>query len=489
VRRAFVLVLVLATVVLSTVLPAAPVQAKDWPVAVILVYFPDPPESQSKDEGGNPGYYRSLVFGSAAEDPYSVRQYYREQSYGKLDITGAIHSTGDVYGPYPLRNGDGAYCNLAQIAGGAQQAAQADGFDAQRYKGIVHLYSSNRCGGGGAGQTPGPYVWVNGSATRYVIEHELGHTFGNDHAQSLRCHNADGSVATLSARCDEPDEYGDPFDPMGRGGSFSRDASFGYSESIAHQMEPTRKLKMGVLGGSDVRIASAGGRYHLEPNEKSSGVRMLRVPARDGKYFDLSFRQPIGVFDSTWADKEAGNPRAFDGVLVTLDPAKYGYSQLLDMTPETPGGPEDPFEHRPTTGFEDAPLREGRSFTDPFTGVSLKVLDTGAGGADVTVTYGLKLSGLKLPKPFKLGTTSKIGYTLGAAPARVTVTYTQTVAGRSVKVGAVSYNSKAGASSFSFDGRIGGKQRFKAGTYRVSVVATAGDIRSNTVTGTLTVTG
>src|SRR5262249_52502508 len=63
-------------------------------------------------------------------------------------------------------------------------------------------------------------------------------------------------------------------------------------------------------------------------------------------------------------------------------------TRLLDMTPATVGGPPDPFLNQPTTGFEDAPLAAGQSWTDAQTGLTLTTTAVGAGGADVTVAYG-----------------------------------------------------------------------------------------------------
>jgi hypothetical protein len=157
-------------------------------------------------------------------------------------------------------------------------------------------------------------------------------------------------------------------------------------------MEPWRKIKIGAMPASDGPLGNTPGRYRIVPLERSSGMRMLRLPTGrpGGKFFDLSFRQPIGLFDAAWSDPQAGNPRAFDGVLVTLDDAVNNgeNSMLLDMTPETPGGPDDPWTHLPTSGFEDAPLTVGRSFVDAHSGLTLTVDAIGPDGADVSVAYG-----------------------------------------------------------------------------------------------------
>jgi hypothetical protein len=151
--------------------------------------------------------------------------------------------------------------------------------------------------------------------------------------------------------------------------------------------------------------------------------------------FDLSFRQPVGIFDRWYNEpldgSHDGNRSALSGVLVTWDPKLIAAqtqkalpnSLLLDMTPKTAGPAsnpctsssptscnpcvseppgcykdtvfpgdswiaQNPWTHQAMTGFEDAPLPVGQSWSDPRTGLTIKVLSVSSSGARVTITYG-----------------------------------------------------------------------------------------------------
>lgn len=355
--------------------------------AVVILRFPDAPDDPSWTPTRSAA--RDAVFGSSATDRYSVKSYYDTQTYGKVKLGGKVNPAGDVFGPYDVPNPThDSSCQFSQWAYDATKAVQAhEHVDLNTYQTVVYLFSTGRCYFAGLGGL-GSQTWVNG-LNRYTIDHEIGHTFGNPHASTLRCHSGAATVA-LSTTCDPYVEYGDPFDPMGSGGTYLPSAQGGY-ESVAHEMEPWRKLHIGAMSMADAPYANTPGRYHLAPLERSSGVRMLRLPdgRGDGKVLDLSFRRPIGVFDSPYLDANAGNPKAVNGVLVNWDQKELGgdNSLLLDMTPATIGGTFDPFTHQLLTGFEDAPLAAGRSFHDARTGLTLTVDSVGDLGANLTVGY------------------------------------------------------------------------------------------------------
>ncbi len=357
------------------------------PTAVVILRFPDAPDDPSWTP--TPSAARDSVFGSSPSDLYSVRNYYATQTYGKVHLAGRVNPSGDVFGPYDIPNpSHDSSCDFSQWSYDAANAVQAhDHVDLSSYPTVIYLFSTSRCFFAGLGVVGGSQVWING-LNRYTINHEIGHTFGNPHASSLRCHGG-GRVVTLSATCDPYSEYGDPFDPMGSGGAYIQSqAPYG---AVAHEMEPWRKLHVGAMTLADALFANTPGKYHLTPLERSRGVRMLRLPdgRGDGRVFDLSFRRPLGVFDSTYIDPNAGNPAAVRGVLVNWDDKKLGgdNSLLLDMTPATTGGTQDPWTHQITTGFEDAPLAAGRSFHDARTGLTLTVNSVGDAGANLTVAY------------------------------------------------------------------------------------------------------
>jgi hypothetical protein len=356
--------------------------------AVVILRFPDSPDDPSW--APTPSAARAAVFGSSATDKFSVRSYYATQTYGQVKLGGKVNPAGDVFGPYDIPNpSHDPSCQFSQWSYDGTNAAMAhDHVDLNSYQSVIYLFSTSRCSFAGLGGA-GSAVWING-LNRYTINHEIGHTFGNPHASTLRCHSGAAAVP-LSTTCDPYAEYGDPFDPMGSGGTYMLSQGGGGYESVAHEMEPWRKLQIGAIRAADAPYANTPGRYHLAPLERPSGVRMLRLPdgRHDGKFFDLSFRRPIGPFDSAYLAPDAGNPNAVKGVLVNWDTKTVGNdnSMLLDMTPSTTGGTVDPWSHQITTGFEDAPLAAGRSFHDPQSGLTLTVKSVGDLGADLTVAY------------------------------------------------------------------------------------------------------
>lgn len=367
--------------------------------AVVILRFPDAPDDPSWTPPRTAA--RDAVFGSSPSDQYSVRNYYATQTYGQVKLGGRVNPAGDVFGPYDIPNPThNPSCQFSQWSYDAAKAVQAhDHVDLSTYPTVIYLFSTSRCYFAGLGGL-GAQVWING-LNRYTIDHEIGHTFGNPHASTLRCHSGAAAV-TLSATCDPYVEYGDPFDPMGSGGTYLPSATGGY-ENVAHEMEPWRKLHIGAMKMSDAPVANTPGKYHLNPLERASGVRMLRLPdgRGDGKVFDLSFRRPIGVFDSPYLNPDDGNPNAVKGVLVNWDDKALGgdNSLLLDMTPDTTGGTVDPFTHQFTTGFEDAPLAAGRSFNDARTGLTLTVNSVGDLGANLTVAYARGAVDVATPTP------------------------------------------------------------------------------------------
>jgi hypothetical protein len=351
------------------------------------------------------------VFAVNPPDAYSVKNYWLTQTYGRVDLVGLKNPQGDVYGPYTVSS-----CDLNGDTQTAQTDAQNAGAPIGSYKSIIYLLPGS-CGGGGSGEQPGTQVWIYGFE-RYTIDHELGHNFGNPHASSLRCYSDSShtTIVTLSNFCDPPVEYGDPFDPMGAGGTYPNCQVGSDGGSIPYEMEPWRKLNIGAMTLASAPTTNVAGThsYTIAPLEKSSGVRMLRLPdgRGDGRMFDLSFRQPIGSFDQ-WYDHpldgtDDGNKNALNGVLVTMDPrliasqtkSPLPNTYLLDMTPNTgptPCNPNsfptldpgcNPCTHEALTGFEDAPLPSGQTWSDPRTGLTLTVDSVGATGAHVTITYG-----------------------------------------------------------------------------------------------------
>jgi Big-like domain-containing protein/gametolysin peptidase M11 len=324
---------------------AARVAAGPRKTAVVLINFTtDRSTPFSTDDA------RQVVFTA----PTSVNAFYTDESYGAVSLVGELHSDGDVFGWYEL-DASGEGCPVETWASKARAAAAEDGFVRTNYDHVVYVFpEQSSCGGWtGLGEIPGGQSWINGSLSTRVIAHELGHNMGLHHASSLSC-TSGGAPVTFSSTC-TPDEYGDPFDVMGKK----------LRHNNAWHMRQT-----GFMPAGNERTVSADGTYTLTSAiARGSGAQLLRVPRGDtGLYYDLELRSSGGVFE----DYLSTDP-AVQGVTVHLDPDVEEITQsfLLDTTPGS------------SSGTADAALAAGRTFTDGD--LSISVLSVSGTTAKVSV--------------------------------------------------------------------------------------------------------
>jgi hypothetical protein len=312
-------------------------------VAVILANF-----ANNTSRPITPAAARDMVFGSTQ----SANAYFKEVSFGIRSLVGKVASGGDVFGWYTIAASNSP-CDYSAWGTAARSAAQAAGVDLSGYDHIVHYFpSTSGCGWSGVGQVPGRYTWINGSSAQ-TIAHELGHNFGSHHASTLSCTGTTGRV-TISTSC-SMNEYGNPFDVMGRG----------YKHFTAFN-----KGRVGFLEPENTRAVSADGTFTVTPLEKkSTGIQSLRIPISTTQAYYVEFRQPFG-FDNFTSTSPVVN-----GVLVTRAPLAYTTLErpaLLDMTPAT-------------TSYTDAALAVGKTFTDSAARISVRVNSVSGTGASVTV--------------------------------------------------------------------------------------------------------
>jgi Gametolysin peptidase M11 len=176
--------------------------------------------------------------------------FYREASYGKAWLTGTVT-------PW-LKAFDGPIgCSIPLIRTAGAAAAKAAGYDSAAYERIIYVHPSVDCPWSGV--TQANTIFLDGTLSRKLVAHELGHAFGLPHANSTSCRRA-GCPAV---------EYGDPYDTMGEGtGDFSAYAKF----------------SLGWL----TRIArpAAGGVYQLDPIERpSSRLQAFVVTTAHDQYW------------------------------------------------------------------------------------------------------------------------------------------------------------------------------------------------------------
>lgn len=271
-----------------------------------------------------------------------------EQTYGQVTLTG------DAFGYYTI-GAVGATCDYTRWAEEAQDAARAAGVDVDSYDHVLTAFpDADVCGWGGLAHLPGRILWSKASMLEWTGAHELGHNMGLQHGNSTTC-TSNGARVPLSATCTDTG-YGDPFDLMG---------------VTWYSANGVQRYRLGLI---DVQTVTADGVYHLDPVERPTGNRLLRIP-RDTvggqqRYLYLDTRTSIAGFDDFFVLEPATQ-----GVSIRLAGAESASPLIIDTVPET-------------EGFIDAPLTLGQTFTDPQTGISIRTIRVGSDGVDVAISSG-----------------------------------------------------------------------------------------------------
>lgn len=317
-------------------------------LAVLLINFRDTPT-----EPYTPAFAGGVMF----SDANSVANYFAEQSYGQMAVTG------QVFGWYTI-DYDNTGCSYTPWATAARAAATAAGVDLNGFTNIVYSFTAvPGCSWAGVAYLPGSESFLNNAMNLRVATHELSHNFGVHHASTYDCVSAGVRVAISASASDcSINEYGDPFTVMG--------------SSQTRHSHAWHKAQMGWLGGANDRLnVSVAGSYSLGAQEVGSAtpkvIRIARTGA-SGKWFYLEFRQPFGSYFDNFLPT---NP-AVMGVSVRVGPdyPTRDFSWLVDTTPAT-------------ASWSDAALAVGRSFDDPLSGVSVTTQSAGPAGAVVLIGF------------------------------------------------------------------------------------------------------
>ena len=288
---------------------------------------------------------QNLFFGAGS----SVAHFYNEASYGLVSMTGDVALvTATVAKP--------TTCDTGTIQSQANARATAAGYNLGSYDFLVWVFPGiGACGWNGLGYVGGSGAWINGSGSMFllVVAHELGHNFGVLHSHSYAC----GAVSIAPSGCVRS-EYGDRFDVMGnsRAGHFNA-----YSKDY-----------FGWLPAGSLRVHGGGTATYTIGALEATGqaAYAVRIPTTmSARTYWIEWRSRAGF--------DAGEPaNVANGGLIRLAPSAVGGTDLLDMTPATPGN------------FDDSELDVGKAFTDPELSLTITALSKTASSLTVQVDYG-----------------------------------------------------------------------------------------------------
>lgn len=305
--------------------------------AVVLINF-----TNDQSQPWTPAQARSIVF----DGPTSVAAFYLEASYGKQTLAGDVFGWWTV--PYPNNP-----CDTLSWKNAARQMALAQGVNLDTdYDHVALVWPrSSVCGFNARAGS-----FYNGDFREYSVAHEVGHSFGLNHANGWRCTDASGNFVPLSTSCANA-EYGDIFDTMGA--------------SLEH-FNGWEKVRLGWL--SNTQTITQSGRYTISPLEWQPQLdpQTLFISRADGSVFSLEFRQSYGF--------DAGNAtdRTFNGVMIRVVPVVSQQTAQSFLIDAHPGG---------SLSWFDAPLTPGETLVDPLGGVSISIVSVGT-SAVVDVEIG-----------------------------------------------------------------------------------------------------
>lgn len=315
----------------------------DVTLAVILFKF-----ANTTTEPFSMDAVRSTMFTSNN----SVENFYNENSFGQLRVDG---TNSGVFGWYTIPYTDTSSCNYESWSSAASQQAQNAGVDLTNYTYKVYVFPNvPSCNYAGFAFIAGNRSWINGYNDTRIFAHELGHNFGEEHANALSC----GSSA-IGSGCFEI-EYGDPYDVMG-------------SAATTYHFNAPHKIREGWISGTGVSDVTQAGVYTLVPLEtSSSGTKVLRIAKPDSIYtseaYYVSYRRPIG-FDSSIQEEGTRGVSIHVG---SYNPTK---TKLVDVTPGS------------LNGFLDATLSDNSYFYDSNNNISVLQTSHSDSSATVRVTF------------------------------------------------------------------------------------------------------
>jgi M6 family metalloprotease-like protein len=305
----------------------------------------------------------------------SMNSFWQDASYGKASASGDVYGWLVLDDVYSQDDYDGIFEAVVRAADGI--------VDFSEYTRIFLIYPfSENTGIIGAGtvgcalrSSPGDGAfaasisWIDSNYLTdrdygvSIVAHEGGHNLGLYHSnardygdQALGAPGAPGTVT----------EYGDYFSNMGWGGQ------------LGHYTA-RQKQQLGWLSPEEILTVGDSGVYMVDPlGSDAPGVKSLKIPRGDSEidWLWVEYRPGIGLYESQLPSA------ASTGALIHYEDAHNSYpspnldTDLLDFTPGSGSNNAD---------FRDATLREGESWEDPYSPLSLEILDVSSTGMSIRV--------------------------------------------------------------------------------------------------------
>lgn len=342
--------------------------AQTYNVLVVMGYYPE----QGVPTTPTTNDVQAVMFGSSP----SVADFYHDNSFGNVTITGT------VIGWVPLAGAETS--NIWSSTTMALQAAKISNpsLNLQQFQHVVLIspYTATNLPDGYSVigpisvSSPDGTLLVGAEMMRstilnlprttlllpYILIHEFGHGLGLGHAGLLGC--TDVSIATTCRVM----EYGDRFDVMGGA----------YELTYAENLNAVHLDKLGWFSPSNLQVVDVspghGGTFTLEPIEnRTTGLKALKIPRGNNDFFYVEYRQSIGY------DTALDDPALFTGALLhVINQGGYPNSLASDTLL---------IDATPPAFIKQNSLTVGMSLTDPITGVVITTTAQDANGVTVRV--------------------------------------------------------------------------------------------------------